>query len=157
MSGNTPVAEAVDASRFRIAVVAARYNGAMVDALLARVEGELARAGVRKGRLTVTRVPGSNELPLAARLLIGAGRPDAVVALGVIIRGATLHFELVAEAASRGLMDVGLATRVPVINGVIAADTAAQARERCSGRINRGAEFASAALSMARLSRSLRR
>jgi len=157
MSGDSPVPDPVDASGFRIAIAAARFNGALVGALLARVRGRLSAAGVRERNVTVARVPGSNELPLAARLLVDAGRPDAVIALGVIIRGATLHFELIAEAATRGLMDVSLSTRVPVINGVIVAENAAQARARCSGRIDRGAEFADAAVAMAALRRGLAR
>jgi 6,7-dimethyl-8-ribityllumazine synthase len=157
MSGDSPVPDPVDASGFRIAIAAARFNGALVEALLARVRARLSEAGVRGRNVRVARVPGSNELPLAARLLVDSGRPDAVIALGVIIRGATMHFELIAEAATRGLMDVALSTRVPVINGVIVAENAAQARARCRGRIDRGAEFADAAVSMAALGRSLGR
>jgi 6,7-dimethyl-8-ribityllumazine synthase len=157
MSGDSPVPVPVNASGFRIAIAAARFNGALVEALLARVRTRLSSAGVRERNVTVARVPGSNELPVAARLLVDAGRPDAVIALGVIIRGATLHFELIATAATNGLMDVSLSSRVPVINGVIVAENAAQARARCAGRIDRGAEFADAAVSMAALRRSLAR
>jgi 6,7-dimethyl-8-ribityllumazine synthase len=149
MSGDSPVKVPVDASGFRIAIAAARFNGALVEALLARVMARLSAAGVRKRNLTIARVPGSNELPFAAHELAEVYMPDAVIALGVIIRGATLHFELIAEAATRGLMDVSLSTRVPVINGVIVAENAAQARARCKGRIDRGAEFADAAVAMA--------
>lgn len=156
MSGDSPVASAVEASRLKIAVAAARYNGALVGRLLARVEKALRELGVRPGNLTVVRVPGSNELPLAAHMLIRSRKPDAVIALGVILRGATLHFELVANAASDGLMKVSLKSGVPVINGVIAADTLAQARARCGGDIDRGAEFAAAAVAMADLGRRLR-
>jgi 6,7-dimethyl-8-ribityllumazine synthase len=157
MSGDSPVPEPVDASGFRIAIAAARFNGELVEALLARVGARLSEAGVRGRNVRVARVPGSNELPLAARLLVDSGRPDAVIALGVIIRGATMHFELIAEAATRGLMDVALSTRVPVINGIIVAENAAQARARCKGRIDRGAEFADAAISMVALRRGLER
>jgi 6,7-dimethyl-8-ribityllumazine synthase len=156
MSGDSPIAEAVEASRLKIAVAAARYNGALVGRLLARVEKGLLGLGVRPANIRVVRVPGSNELPVAARMLIRSAKPDAVIALGVILRGATLHFELVANAASDGLMRVSLETGVPVINGVIAADTPAQARARCGGSIDRGAEFAAAAVSMADLARRLR-
>jgi 6,7-dimethyl-8-ribityllumazine synthase len=112
---------------------------------------------VRDRNLTLVRVPGSNELPLAARLLVDDAKPDAVIALGVIIRGGTMHFELIATAATNGLMDVSLSTRVPVINGVIVAENSAQARARCAGRIDRGAEFADAAVAMAALRRRLTR
>ncbi len=155
MSGDSPVPKAVDASGFKIAIAAARFNERLVEALLLRVRRRLSAAGVRGRNVTVVRVPGSNELPLAARLLADRRRPDAVIALGVIIRGGTIHYELIANAAAGGLMDVSLSARVPVINGVIVAENAAQARARCQGRIDRGAEFADAAVSMAALRREL--
>jgi 6,7-dimethyl-8-ribityllumazine synthase len=155
MSGDSPNPESVDASRLRIAIAAARFNGRLVEALLERVLTGLSEAGVRDGNVTLVRVPGSNELPVASRLLIDSGKPDAVIALGVIIRGGTIHFELIATAATNGLMDVALSSRVPVINGIIVAENPAQARARCSGRIDRGAEFAHAAVSMAAVRRRL--
>jgi 6,7-dimethyl-8-ribityllumazine synthase len=157
MSADSPVPAPVKASSFRIAIAAARFNGSLVDALLARVRKRLSAAGVRSKNVSVVRVPGSNELPFASRLLVDRGRLDAVIALGVIIRGATMHFELIANASANGLMDVALDSRVPVVNGVIVAENAAQARARCAGRIDRGAEFADAAVAMAALRRSLSR
>jgi 6,7-dimethyl-8-ribityllumazine synthase len=82
-------------------------------------------------------------------------RPDVCLALGVVIRGETRHYELVAEAACQGLLQVALATRIPVINGVIVAENGRQAAARCGGRIRKGAEFAQAALEMAALRRKL--
>ena len=157
MSGDSPVPRAVGASGLKIAIAAARFNERLVEPLLGRVRRRLLAAGVKGRNMTVVRVPGSNELPLAASLLVGARKPDAVVALGVIIRGGTIHYELIANAATNGLMDVALRLGVPVINGIIVAENAAQARARCGGRIDRGAEFADAAVSMAVLRRSLRR
>jgi 6,7-dimethyl-8-ribityllumazine synthase len=157
MSADSPVPAPVKASSFRIAIAAARFNGALVDALLARVRKRLSAAGVRAKNVFIVRVPGSNELPLASRLLVDRGRLDAVIALGVIIRGATMHFELIASASANGLMDVALDSRVPVVNGVIVAENMAQARARCAGRIDRGAEFADAAVAMAALRRGLSR
>jgi 6,7-dimethyl-8-ribityllumazine synthase len=157
MSRNPPTPQAIDASRFRVAIAAASYNEGLVDTLLARVKAALAGAGLRSRNLTVVRVPGSNELALAARLLVDRLRPDAVVALGVIIRGATTHYELISAAATSGLQDVALATGVPVINGIVVAENAAQARARCGGRLDRGSEFAGAAVWMAALRRRLAR
>ncbi len=157
MSRDSHAPEKVDASGFRIAIAAARFNGTLVDALLGRVRRGLASAGVRDRNVTVVRVPGSNELPVAARLLVDARKPDAVVALGVIIRGGTIHYELIASAATSGLQEVALESRVPVINGIVAAENGAQARARCMGRIDRGAEFANAAVAMAALRRALAR
>jgi 6,7-dimethyl-8-ribityllumazine synthase len=157
MSGDSPAAEAFNATGFKISIAAARFNVRLVDSLLARVLEGLAAAGVKARNTTVVRVPGSNELPVAAQLLIDRTKPDAVVALGVVIRGGTLHYELVSHASTNGLQDVAIASRVPVINGIIVAENLAQARDRCQGRINRGAEFAHAALAMADLRRSLLR
>jgi len=100
-------------------------------------------------------VPGSGELPVAAQWL-AARRPDVVVALGVIIRGETLHYELLAHASARALQRVALDARLPVINGIVVAEDEAQAEARCLGRIDRGAEFAAAALEMAALGRRLK-
>jgi 6,7-dimethyl-8-ribityllumazine synthase len=155
MSLDSPAPGAAKASGLRISIVAASFNTRLVDALLARVLARLHGAGVKKRHVTVVRVPGSNELPFAAQLLARSGRPDAVIALGVIIRGGTIHYELIATAATNGLMDVALETRIPVINGVIVSENAAQARARCQGRIDRGAEFADAAVAMAALRRRL--
>ena len=157
MSGDSPLPEGVDASSFKIAIAAARFNERLVGPLLARVRARLSRSGVRERNIEVVRVPGSNELPVAARLLVDRRKPDAIIALGVIVRGGTIHFELIATAATSGLMDVALSSRVPVINGVIVAVNAAQARARCTGKIDRGAEFADAAVSMAALRRRLSR
>jgi 6,7-dimethyl-8-ribityllumazine synthase len=128
-----------------------------VESLLKRVQSGLSAAGVKERNVSLVRVPGSNELPVAARMLVDGGKPDAIIALGVIIRGGTIHFELIATAATNGLMDVALSSRVPVINGVIVAENIGQARARCAGRIDRGAEFADAAVAMAALRRRLSR
>jgi 6,7-dimethyl-8-ribityllumazine synthase len=157
MSGDSPLPVPVDASGFRIGIAAARFNEGLVASLLKRVLSALSAAGVRDRNVRLVRVPGSNELPVAARLLIDGEKLDAVIALGVIIRGATMHFELIANASANGLMNVALDSRVPVVNGVIVAENAAQARARCAGRIDRGAEFADAAVAMAALRRSLSR
>jgi 6,7-dimethyl-8-ribityllumazine synthase len=140
---------------FKVAVVAARYNEVLVGALLDQVTDELARAGVKEKNLVQYRVPGSNELPIACQMVAKTFKPDVIVALGVIVRGDTIHYELIATAATDALQQVALERRVPVINGIVVAETEAQAEERCIGAINRGAEFAHAALAMAELKRSL--
>jgi 6,7-dimethyl-8-ribityllumazine synthase len=156
MSLDAPRLPAVDGAGLRFGVAAACFNPALVDALLARVQAALAAAGVRARDVAVVRVPGSHEVPWAAAELARAGRRDAVVALGVLIGGDTNHHELVGTSVSHALQQVALATRVPVINGVVVTDTLAQARARCVGRIDRGAEFAAAALAMAALRRRAR-
>jgi 6,7-dimethyl-8-ribityllumazine synthase len=157
MSLSAPSASTTSGAALRVGIAAARYNEQLVDALLAQVSAHLRAAGVKAARLTVVRVPGSNELPSAVQLLAGSARFDVLLALGVLIRGDTIHYELIAEATTHALQRVALDTRTPVINGVIVAETRAQAEARCRGRINRGAEFAQAALEMAALARRLRK
>lgn len=151
MSQHAPDASEISGAAFTVGVVAARFNPQFVDALLEQVRGRLRAAGVRERRIAVVRVPGSNELPVAVQLLCRRRRPDVCIALGVVVRGETRHYELVAEAACQGLMQVALEARIPVINGVIVAENSRQAAARCGGPIRKGAEFAQAALEMAAL------
>jgi 6,7-dimethyl-8-ribityllumazine synthase len=157
MSLSAPTTTPVHGAGLRIGIVAARFNEALVDGLLGRVIDGLARAGVRDADVAIVRVPGSHEVPWAAQRLAATGRRDCVVGLGVLIAGDTSHHELVGESVSHALQRVALDMGVPVINGVMAVNTLAQARARCTGRINRGAEFAGAALEMAALKRRLSR
>lgn len=157
MSLAAPSSPVVHGAALRLAVVAARYNGELVDALLGRVLGGLHAAGVKDHNLTLVRVPGSHEVPAAVAMLARPRAVDCVIGLGVLIGGDTRHHELVGQSVSHAFQRVALDSRVPVINGVIVADTAAQARARCAGRINRGAEFAHAAVEMAALKRKFSR
>ena len=148
MSEDNPVSQPIDGKGLRIAVVAARFNQSLVDTLLERTSAGIESAGAS---LQVERVPGSNELPFAAALLARSGQFDAIVTLGVIIAGATNHHNIIAESSSLALHQVSIETGLPTINGIIVAETLAQAEERTSGPINRGSEFAQAALEMAQL------
>jgi len=145
-----------DASGHRFCLVAARYNEAYVRRLVDAALEVLRHRGAAEGDLSVVWVPGSFELPLACRWAAGSGRFDAVIALGVLIRGETEHFRLVAEAATHGLQRVALETRVPVLNGMLATHDADQAAARTGGEVgNRGAEVALAAVQMAQLKRQM--
>ena len=156
MSLDAPdLSHAIDGSPFAVGIVAARYNSELVDALLNQVVGQLRAAGVKETKIKVERVPGSNELPVAAHLLAKRMPFDVIIALGVLIRGDTIHYELIADAATQALQRVALKSDTPVINGVVVAETQDQAEARCRGKINRGAEFARAALEMAALKRRL--
>lgn len=155
MSLDAPSHLSIDGTPFSVGVVAARYNERLVEALLSQVTAGLRAAGIKEKNLFVVRVPGSNELPSAAQLLLRKQPCDVIVALGVIVRGGTLHYELVAQAATDGLLKVSLDAGVPVITGVVVAENQEQAEERCLGRINRGAEFARAALEMAAVKKDL--
>jgi 6,7-dimethyl-8-ribityllumazine synthase len=149
------VRPAPDASALRFCLVASRFNQTyvtrLVDAALAALRGR----GAAEDGLEVRWVPGSFELPLACRWAAETGRFDAVLAFGVLIRGETEHFRLVAEACTHGLQRVSLDTGVPVLNGVLAVHDAEQAAARSGGRLgNRGAEVALAAVQMAELRRA---
>ncbi len=139
----------VDGSTFHFGIVAARFNPALVDGLLARTQQTLLAAGVKPERITVVRVPGSHEVPWAVQALALGSQCDCVIGLGVLVAGETNHHEMVGASVSQALQQVALATKIPVINGVLVANNVAQAEARCVGPINRGAEFAAAALEMA--------
>ena len=143
-----------DARGHRYCLVAARFNETYVQRLVAAALEVLRSRGAGEEDLEVWWVPGSFELPLGCRWAAATGRFDAVLAFGVLIRGETEHFRLVAEASSQGLSQVALETGVPVLNGVLAAQHSDQAAERTGGTLgNRGAEVALAAVQMADLRR----
>jgi 6,7-dimethyl-8-ribityllumazine synthase len=145
-----------DAHGLRFALVASRFNEAYVRRLSDGAAEVLLHRGAKDDDLERWWVPGSFELPLAARWAARSGRFDAVLAFGVLIRGETEHFRLVAEAATEGLAQVALETGVPVVNGVLAVLNADQAAARTGGALgNRGAEVALAAVQMARLRRTV--
>ena len=156
MSGPGPRPGAA-AEGLRFGVVAARFNEKHVQRLVAAALETLELQGAARDAIELEWVPGSLELPLAARWL-AVGRPpaqpgcDAVLAFGVVIRGETEHFRLVADQCARGLLQVSLETGVPVLNGVLACYDATQVEERLGGRVgNTGTSTALAAVRMARL------
>lgn len=153
MSLNAPANRRIDGAEFRFGIVAARFNQALVDGLLNRAIDTLQAAGVRGSNIAVVRVPGSHEVPWAAQAFAAGGECDCVIGLGVLIAGDTSHHETVGQSVSHALQRVALETTVPVINGVIVVNSLAQAKARCVGKIDRGAEFALAALEMAALKR----
>jgi len=134
-------------SKFRFALVVSEYNRDYTDALLAS-----ARAALDGYELKVVRVPGAYEIPLQAQRLARTKRYDAVIALGVIWQGKTLHAREILRAVTDALMRVSLETDVPVIHEVIAVATEVEARARCMGvKLNRGRDAAEAALARAAL------
>ena len=144
----------------RIAIVAARFNDAVVSRLLEGALDTLDRRGLRRDDTLVVRVPGAFELPLAARWIAGdAGADagaDAVIALGAVIRGDTPHFDYVCAEAARGIQTAAAETGIPVIFGVLTCDDPAQADARAGGEHgNKGSEAALAALEMVSLRRRL--
>lgn len=152
MTGSRQATRKFDARPRRVAVVAARFNAALVDQLIAGATQAWLDHGGTEGHLLIERVPGAFELPLAAKMFAASGEVDGVVALGCVIRGDTPHFDYVAGECARGLMDAGLSTGVPVIFGVLTTETQAQAEERADvARMNKGRESMEAALEMMEL------
>jgi len=150
--GGTSAEGSTSAEGRRFAVVAARWNETLVKRLVEAALETLRRQGAREQDVELNWVPGSLELPVAASWAADSGRFDAVLAFGVVIRGETEHFRLVAEGAARGLQRVALDTGVPVLNGVLAVYDAAQAEARAGGTHgNTGAQVALAAVAMAGL------
>lgn len=140
----------------RFAVVAAKFNAEVVDALLAGALDGLARHGVTEDRIDVVRVPGAFELPLVAQRLGKSGRYAAVVCLGAVIKGDTDHYEYVCRAATDGLLRAGLDCGLPVIFGVLTCQTDEQALARAGGKDgNKGYDAAVAAVEMVNLLKRL--
>jgi len=154
MSLDAPKPLSVSGADYRIGIVAARFNSQMVDALVESARAYLVGKGTPSSAIEVVRVPGSHEIPWAVQQQAASGRFDVVIGLGVLIAGDTNHHEMVGDAVAQALMRVSLDTRIPVINGVIVVNNVAQAEARTTGSINRGTEFAAAALEMATLKKT---
>lgn len=155
MSEDSPQPTDFEGLGYRFGIVAARFNQSLVDDLLERCLRTLDAAGVREEDIETVRVPGAHEIPYAAAMMAKGWEFDAVITLGVVIAGDTHHHEMIASATSNALQRVGLDWEIPVINGIITVNSRAQAEDRCSGAMNRGREFALAALEMAELKRRL--
>jgi len=139
----------------RVAVVASRYNSRFVDPMVRSARAALKQAGVMN--IEVIRVPGAFEIPVvAARLSRQAAPPEAVVCLGVVLRGETTHAEHIGRGVTQALVQLQIDTGVPMIHEVLLLENEDQARARCLGREhNRGTEAAQAAIEMVRLMRRL--
>lgn len=133
-------------------IVAARFNDFVTAKLLEGAKEELLRRGVKEEEITVVWVPGSFEIPSAARRLAGSKKFAAVICLGALIRGETPHFDTIASAVAHGVEQIGRETGVPAIFGVLTVDSIDQALERAGGKVgNKGTEAAEAAIQMANL------
>jgi 6,7-dimethyl-8-ribityllumazine synthase len=140
----------------RFAIVAARFNALVTEALLAGCRDAFSRHGVAEDRLDLIWVPGSFEIPLVARRLAASGQYAAVVCLGCVIRGETGHYEHVAGQAAAGVLQAGLATGVPVVFGILTTETVEQALNRAGLKAgNKGADAALTAIEMVNLLRRL--
>lgn len=140
----------------RFAIVAARFNSLIVDALLAGAVDALKRHGVGDDRIDVVRVPGSFEIPVVAKKLGEAEKYAAIICLGAVIKGDTDHYDHVAGAATSGIAQVALTCGIPVIFGVLTCENLEQAQNRAGGKAgNKGYEAAATAVEMVNLMRKL--
>lgn len=144
------------ASDARFAIVASRFNGFIVESLIAGALDTLRRHGVVEANIDLIRVPGAFEMPLAAQQLAASNRYDGIIALGAVIRGSTPHFEYVAGECTKGLAMVSLQHAIPVGFGVLTTDTIEQAVERAGTKAgNKGADATLSVLEMVSLLRRL--
>ncbi|MCL5292788.1 MAG: 6,7-dimethyl-8-ribityllumazine synthase [Actinobacteria bacterium] len=144
------------ASGLKIGIVVGRFNEFIGNRLLEGALDALGRHGGEESDIEIAYVPGSFEIPLVAARMAKDGRYDAVLCLGALIRGETPHFDFIAAEATKGIAKVGLDTGVPVINGVVTADTIEQAIERAGAKSgNKGWQAAVSAIEMANLLKTM--
>ncbi|MGP1446928.1 MAG: 6,7-dimethyl-8-ribityllumazine synthase [Candidatus Limimorpha sp.] len=140
----------------KMAIVAGRFNEIITNKLLGGAVDAFRRHGGDESNLDVAWVPGAFEMPLIAKRLAESGKYDAVVCLGAVIRGATPHFDMVANETTKGIANVGLQTGVPVIFGVLTTDSIEQAIERAGAKAgNKGFEAVTTAIEMVNLLKSI--
>lgn len=147
----------LDATGLRLGIAVARFNELVSDKLLQGALDSWRRHGGAEDDVTVTWVPGSFELPLVARELATSGNVDVVVCLGTVIRGETPHFDYVAGQTAAGIARVGLDVAMPVLFGVVTAESLEQALDRAGGKHgNKGADAVTAAIETVRVIRQIR-
>lgn len=144
------------AQGLRFGIIVSRFNDFICDRLLGGALDALKRSGADDENIDVYKVPGAFEIPLIAKKAASAGRYDAVICLGAVIRGATPHFDYVANEVSKGVASASLETGIPISFGVLTTDTLEQAIERAGSKAgNKGWEAALAAVEMANLIKQL--
>lgn len=147
----------LNAEGFRFALVASRWNDFLTARLIEGALDALERLGAEESAVELFKVPGSFEIPLLARKLAGAGKYDAVICLGTIIRGQTPHFEYLAAEVTKGIAQAGMETGLPVVYGIVTADTLEQAIDRAGVKAgNKGFEAAMSAVELVNLFRGMK-
>jgi 6,7-dimethyl-8-ribityllumazine synthase len=146
----------LSARGLRFAIVASRFNGLVVEPLVAGALDAITRSGGDPEAVTIVRCPGAWELPQVVRRVVARGDIDALIALGAVIRGATPHFDYVAGEAAKGVAQVAASADIPISFGVLTTDTIEQALERAGTKAgNKGYDAAIAAIELANLFRAL--
>lgn len=137
---------------YKFAIIFSRYNDGIGNELLKNTHNTLLRHGTKPKNIAVFRVPGALEIPVTANALALKNKFNAIIALGVVIKGETPHFDLVSRECYRGLMDISLCSDTPIIFGVLTTNTEKQAKDRAAtSKQNKGREFAESAIEMATL------
>lgn len=150
MSLEKQPASILSSSSLRIGIVASRFNSSLTDSLLTRVTNCISENGKPKG-LIIERVPGAHEIPAALALLLKSSKFSCMIGLGVVIKGSTSHHHLVAESSGHAIQSLIIKFNVPIINGIVVTDHIKDAEERINGKLDRGHEFAQAAIEMGHL------
>ncbi len=147
----------LNAKGFRFGLVVSRYNNFITERLLEGAMDALLRHGGKEENLEIVRVPGSFEIPLLAKQMASSGRFDAVICLGALIRGGTIHFDVLSAEVTKGVAQVGLETGIPITFGVITTDTLEQAIERAGTKMgNKGWEAAESAIELVNLLKAIK-
>ena len=147
----------LDAKGQKVGIVVSRFNSFICERLLEGAVDALVRHGADDGNISVVRVPGAFEIPLAAKKMAEAGKYDAIICLGAVIRGSTPHFDYVASEVSKGVASVSLESGVPISFGVLTTDTIEQAVERAGTKAgNKGFEAAVTAIETVNLFKAIK-
>ena len=147
----------LNAKGFRFGLVVSRYNHFITERLLEGALDALLRHGGKEENLEIVRVPGSFEIPLLAKQMASSGRYDAVICIGALIRGGTIHFDVLSAEVTKGVAQAALETGVPITFGVITTDTLEQAIERAGTKMgNKGWEAAESAIELANLLKAIK-
>jgi len=141
----------LDGKGLRVGIVAASYNLARVNDLIRLVAAELERLGVEDEAIRLVRVPGSMEVPYACARLAKGQNYHALIGLGVVIAGDTNHHDVIGYTTASSLQQISIDSGIPVVNGILVVETEEQATDRLGGKVDRGAEFARAAVALANL------
>lgn len=137
------------AEKVRIGIVVSKFNADITEGLLLGAKGALLSQGVLEKNIDIKKVPGGFEIPLACqRMIESKNQYDALIALGCVIRGDTDHYVYIAGESTRGIMEVMLASGIPIANSILTVETLHQAEERCGKNNNKGAEAGIAVLEM---------
>eukprot|EP00184_Porphyridium_aerugineum_P006787 CAMPEP_0184706952 /NCGR_PEP_ID=MMETSP0313-20130426/37026_1 /TAXON_ID=2792 /ORGANISM="Porphyridium aerugineum, Strain SAG 1380-2" /LENGTH=238 /DNA_ID=CAMNT_0027168521 /DNA_START=45 /DNA_END=761 /DNA_ORIENTATION=+ len=141
----------LDGSKFRVGIVSSRWNADLVDAMGAEVKKTLIANKVKEDNIIEIKVPGSWEIPQAARYITVTQKLDAIVCLGVLVKGETNHYEYICDAVSKALMNLQINTAIPIVFGILTCQTQEQADARAKGNKSHAADWARSAVEMAML------